>query len=507
MRTRRFIRLSKLNRRSSARALLLFALCAATAIPLSAQTFTTLHIFDSADGADPEAALVQARDGNFYGTTANGGANLYGTVFEITPSGTLSTIYSFCPNSGCTDGENPYGGLIQAADGDFYGVTLGGGANSGSCLNVPCGTVFKITPGGTLTTLHSFCSQSGCTDGQYPEAGLVQGTDGNFYGTTDEGGANNSGTVFRITPGGTLTTLYTFCSQSGCADGGFPVGALVQATDGNFYGTTEGGGANCVTAGGCGTVFKISPGGVLTTLYSFCAESLCADGEYPYAGLLQAADGNFYGITPGGGGANNDGTVFKITPDGTLTTLYSFCSKSNCTDGENPYGGLVQATDGEFYGITYLGGSGDFGTVFKITPSGKLSTLYTFCSRAGCTDGEDPFAGLLLATNGNFYGTTSAGGDGCFSGCGTVFSVSGLTPFVETLPASGKVGKVVEILGTNLVGVTSVSFSDGGTGATFTVVSNSLITATVPTGATSGFVKVYTALRTLKSNKRFIVTP
>ncbi len=277
--------------------------------------------------------------------------------------------------------------------------------------------VFKITPTGTLTTLYSFCAQSGCTDGEYPVAGLVQGTDGNFYGTTPEGGANGGGTVFKITPTGTLTTLYSFCAQNNCADGANPAAGLVQATDGNFYGTTYAGGAN-----GYGTVFKITPSGTLTTLYSFCSKGGCADGSYPEAGLVQATDGNLYGTTFAAtfdGGANGDGTVFKITPSGTLTTLYSFSGP----DGANPWAGLVQATDGNFYGTTYAGGANGDGTVFKTPLTGILTTLHSFDG----TDGAGPEAGLVQATDGNFYGTTFYGGT---NGAGTVFRLVSVGPCV-----------------------------------------------------------------------------
>jgi uncharacterized repeat protein (TIGR03803 family) len=457
-----------------------------------AQTLTTLHSFDGTDGASPYAALVQATDGNLYGTTLYGGPNSCsypgigtifscGTVFKITPSGTLATLYSFCSQSGCTDGQFPDAGLIQATDGNFYGTTQLGGANG-------AGTVFKITPSGTLTTLHSFCSQS-CTDGGAPYAGLVQGTDGNFYGTTFGGIAN--GTVFKITPSGTLTTIYTFCF--GCT-GANPYAGLVQATDGNFYGTTFFGGAN-----GVGTVFEITPSGTLTTLYSFCPQSGCTDGANPYAALVQAANGDLYGTTEYG---NSSGTVFEITPSGTLTSLQAF----NGPNGASPYAGLVQATDGNFYGTTEQGGANSCtlgsqdvgcGTIFKITPGGVLTTLHSFDG----TDGEYPYAGLVQATDGNFYGTTSGGGA---NGDGTVFSLSvGLGPFVETQPTSGNVGATVEILGTNLTGATGVSFN--GTAATFTVVSASLITTTVPAGATTGYVKVATPSGTLTSNVAFRV--
>src|SRR5580692_7095907 len=299
----------------------------------------------------------------------------------------------------------------------------------------------------TLTTLHSFDS----TDGAYPEAGLIQATNGNFYGTTYAGGANcapdGCGSIFKITPSGTLTTVYNFCSQSGCSDGYYPEAGLIQASNGDFYGTTTSGGA-----GGGGTVFKITPGGQLTTLHSFCSQSNCTDGEYPEAGLIQATNGNFYGTTYGGGGANDRGTVFKITPGGTLTTLYSFCSVGypDCADGDLPrFGSLVQATNGDLYGTAPSGGAQIYyGTIFKITPGGTLTTLYSFCPQSGCPDGDDPRGTLVQDTNGNLYGTTFAGGA---NGFGTVFSLSvGLGPFVETQTTSGKIGAAVKILGTNL---------------------------------------------------------
>jgi uncharacterized repeat protein (TIGR03803 family) len=456
-----------------------FLLYATTAIAFQAQTFTTLHSFDyTADGAYPVAALVQATDGNLYATTSYGGAKGYGTVFKITPSATLTTLHSF----DLTDGAKPYARLVQAAtNGNLYGTTVGGGAKD-------YGTVFRITASGTLTTLHSFCSQYRCPDGGYVYAGLVLAADGNFYGTTSAGGANLLGTVFKITPSGTLTTLHSFDGTAGA----YPYAGLVQATDGNFYGTTIKGGAHLE-----GTVFKITPGGTLTALHSFAG--FPTDGSLPYAGLIQATNGNFYGTTIAGG-AHNRGTVFKITPSGTLTTLHSF----DGTDGQGPYyAELVQATDGNFYGTTYEGGSNacsfGCGTVFKITPSGTLTTLHSFDG----TDGQQPYAGLVQDTNGNFYGTTRLGGAHSY---GTVFSLSvGLGPFVETQPTSGKVGAAVKILGTDLTGATSVTFN--GTAAVFQVVSSSEITTTVPAGATTGKVKVVTPNGTLFSNVPFRVLP
>jgi uncharacterized repeat protein (TIGR03803 family) len=469
--------------------LLLF--CLAVAVASSATTFTTLASFHGTNGDRPYfVALVQGTDGNLYGTTSGGGVNGEGTVFSITPAGTLTTLYSFCSQTNCSDGYFPYAGLVQASNGSFYGTTGLGGANDE-------GTVFEITPAGALTTLYSFCSQTNCTDGELPEAGLVQAANGDFYGTTVSGGTFNEGTVFRITPSGTLTTLYSFCSQPGCTDGYFPYAGLVQASNGNFYGTTGNGGAN-----GFGTLFEITPTGTLTTLHSFCSETDCSDGETPHAALIQAANGNFYGTTQYGG-ASSGGTVFEITAAGKLTTLYSFCSETNCTDGETPEAGLVQASNGKFYGTTEDGGASSGGTLYEITPAGSLTTLYSFCFQTDCTDGDLPFGGLAQATNGTFYGTTYAGGA---NSEGAVFSLTvGLGPFVQMLQVAGKVGASVIILGTDLTGATGVSFS--GTAAKFTVVSATEITTTVPAGATTGTVSVTTPGGTLDSNVKFRVLP
>jgi uncharacterized repeat protein (TIGR03803 family) len=470
---------------------IVFAFCTASAIFSPAQTFTSLASFNSTGGYDPNPGVVQGFDGNFYGTTYNSDSgNGSGTVFEITPSGTLTTLGSF----NYSDGANPTAGLTLATTGNFYGTTSTGGANA-------AGVIFDITPAGTLSAIYSLCSViSGrglCADGFGSNAAPVQAPNGHFYGTTATGGdgAGVSGTVFKITPGGKLTTLYSFCPQypSCGTDGRSPQG-LVQATNGNFYGTTNGGGANSF-----GTVFKITPAGVLTTLYSFCSLTNCADGTTPLT-LVQATDGNFYGTAWGGGFYNNTecsvygcGTIFKITPGGILTTLYTFQG----TDGTSP-DALVQATDGNFYGTSGIAGSNNFGTIFEITAAGKLTFLHTFTF----SDGAGPY-GLVQATNGSFYGTAAGGGA---NGVGTVFSLSvGLGPFVETLPSAAKVGAKVVILGNNLTGTTNVSFN--GTAAKFTVISNTAIRTTVPTGATSGVVEVATPSGTLKSNVRFRVVP
>jgi len=476
----------------------------------AADTFTTIYSFCttsqstycSADGQLP-VSLIQANDGDFYGTTDNGGTGSWGTVFKITSGGTLTSLYSFCspdthPN--CPDGDVP-ALLTQSTDGDFYRLTTWGGSKGD-------GTLFEMTPGSTRTTIHNFCSRAGCTDGDSP-SGLVRAVNGMLYGTAG-GGINGYGILYRIDPNGGLTTLYNFCSQTNCTDGGSPF-TLIQGADGDFYGTTSvgGTGAGEPSSGGVsvgGIVFEITSSGVMTTLYNFCSQSNCTDGRFP-AGLIQATDGDFYGVALEGG-ANNYGSVFKLTPGGALTTLYSFCSesttKTKCTDGGTPTE-IIQASDGNLYGTTRAGGAIDgAGTVFKMTRSGgKLAKLYTFCTRSnhrGCPDGESPDV-LIQATDGSFYGATYQGGA---VGAGTIFNLStGLGPFVETQTSAGAVGSPVNILGNNLTGASSVTFN--GIGAAFTVVSDSEITATIPSGATTGIVEVTTPAGTLESNKRFMV--
>jgi uncharacterized repeat protein (TIGR03803 family) len=469
-------------------------------------TLTVLHSFDGADGAYPEAGLVQATNGYMYGVTWAGGANGEGTIFRITPSGAFTTLYSFCSLSGCADGASPYGNLIQATNGDLYGMTAGGGNNNNpNCDNTGlngCGTIFKITPSGGFTTLHAFCSQSECADGYFPIGALVQADNGDLYGTTSAGGAD-FGTIFKITPSGTFTTVYNFCHEFGCPDGQEPYGGLALAGNGDLYGLASGGGAN-----GWGTIFKITPGGVLTTLYSFCSQTGCADGGSPYWGLVQANNGSLYGTTAFGGANNYPpgyGTLFEVTPSGALTTLYSFCSQPGCTDGYSSYGGLMQATDKNVYGATYFGGANSgcidgCGTLYRMTPSGAFSTIYNFCSQPECTDGAGPYGALVQYTNGALFGATYAGGA---NGYGTVFKLAaGLGRFVEARPNIGKVGATITILGSLLSGATSVSFNH--IAASFTVVSANEITAVIPDGATTGEIRVIVPGGvTLLSNKFF----
>jgi uncharacterized repeat protein (TIGR03803 family) len=476
-------------------------LCAAQATSVPAQTFSVLYDFCSLtnceDGSHPYAGLVQASDGNLYGVATSGGADSGGTAFNVTLNGTLTKIYNFCWQSHCPE-QSTQAALVQASDGDFYGTSPDGGAFG-------TGSVFEITSTGKLILLYSFCAQSGCPDGGNPEAALLQAMNGNLYGTAVDGGANGHGAVFKITPSGALTTVYSFCSEADCEDGVTPWGGLVQGTDGSFYGTTLNGGEN-----GYGTVFRMTAAGKLTTLHQFCSQINCTDGGNPKGTLVQGVDGNLYGTTYYGG-TFLSGTVFKITATGRLTTLYSFCSQSNCADGAEPLAGLVQGTDGNFYGTTWQGGGSNCpygcGTIFKITSSGTLTTLYSFCPEKGCPDGYYPEANLIQDTDGNFYGTAPGGGAvTCAGGCGTIFSLSvGLGPFVETQPADGRAGQGVKILGTDLTAATSVTFN--GTPATFTVEASSVIKTTVPAGATTGIVQVVTPSGTLSSNVPFTVAP
>lgn len=476
-------------------------LCAITPIALPAQTFTTLVNFERSVGNDPQSPPIQGLDGNFYGMTFEGGTFGLGIIYKMTPDGELTTIYSFCSQRHCPDGEFPYYGLVLGPDGNFYGTTLGQ-----DCItNVCAGTVFKVTPQGTLTTLYRFCSQPNCADGGSPSE-ILLARDGNFYGTTLTGGANNVGTIFKLTPRGGLTTLYNFCSQGGCADGydiNESFGTLIEGSDGNFYGTTDIGGsyAGFCDVYGCGTAYKITPQGKFTTIYSFCAVGNCEDGATPYA-MVQGADGNFYGATGTGGTFTFiGGTIFKLTPSGKLTTLYSFCAQTDCPDGREPTGIIQAAGDGNFYGTTFFGGSSTCttgcGTLFEITEAGDFTSLNSFDR----SNGNQPY-GLAQAPSGTIYGVTSQGGTQTYGG--TVYSLTaGLTPFVETEPSSGKDGTTVNILGTNLEAATSVTFN--GTTAQFSVVSSSQIKATVPQGATTGTVKVKTPGGTLSSNVAFRV--
>jgi uncharacterized repeat protein (TIGR03803 family) len=475
--------------------------CISAMVPALAQTLTTLVTFNGSNGANPQfGALVQGLNGSLYGTTFYGGAHNQGTVFELKTSGELTTIYNFCARKACKDGAEPESGLVLGPNGNLYGTTNIGG-------NYNWGTVFEITPLGRLTTLYNFCSRPLCGDGELPADSLILGTDGNFYGTTWAGGKSgyySNGTVFRMTPAGQLTTLHQFCSSVNglvCLDGATPYGGLTHAKDGNYYGMTYTGGTS-----DAGVIYRVSPSGQFSTVYSFCTTKPCTNAN-PAANLMQSASGNQYGTSFGG---NLYGTVFEFRSGGGVKTLYNFCQHSECADGYFPSGTLQLGTDGNFYGTTTSGGvypcNGSCGTLFEITPTGALTTLYRFCSQANCADGKRPEGSLMQATDGNFYGVTYSGGDSaCPDGCGTAFRLAtGLQTFVVASPSASPEGNRITILGNRLNGASVVRFN--GAAATFRVVSDTAITATVPVGATSGMVTVTTPTGTLNSHFAFTVT-
>jgi uncharacterized repeat protein (TIGR03803 family) len=476
-------------------------LCAATAIAAPAQTFSNLFNFAGTNGNDPEfETLLQGADGHLYGTTWIGGdlscnaPSGCGTIFKLSTEG-LKTLHNFESNLG-----GSFTGLILATDGNFYGDTYYGGDLT---CNPPygCGTIFKLTPSGTLTTVHQF----ELADGTILPMPLVEGIDGNLYGTTQNGGSGGNGTVFKISLTGNFAVLHNFDATG--TDGLGP-SSLVQATDGAFYGLTGAGGSGSDCLLGCGTIFKITPAGAFTTLHDFSF----AEGTRTSGGLIQASDGNLYGTREEGGNTNcpdnngyGCGTLFRFDIHGGLTTMYMFCSQPYCVDGYLP-GVLVQGTDGNLYGAT-VGGGDDTGcdagfgcgTVYEMSLGGTQTTLHTFQMK----DGENPDGGLFQATDGNFYATTRQGGG---YGDGTVFRLGvGLGPFVSFVRAAAKVGETGGILGQGFTGTTNVSVN--GTQADFTVVSDTFIKATVPVGATTGYVTVTTSGETLTSNVPFHVIP
>lgn len=454
-----------------------------------------------------------------------------GTVFRITPDGTFATLHTFTGK----DGANP-GVLTQAADGTLYGTTSSGGLNQNSpgCTS-GCGTAFRIGLSGSgFATVYNFCSLANCADGQGPNGGLLQGNDGNFYGVTRFGGTGNTGycgtgcgTVFRLTPGGVLTTLHDF---TGAPEGAEPGGSLIQAVDGFFYGVTGSGGyspkptsnSSTCEGGGCGTVFKISPVGnlTLTTLFRFCTASECPDGSQP-ENLVQATDGNFYFPTSDTCcGPPFTGTIFKLTPANRATVLYNFTGIQ-----EFPSSGFVQSTDGSFYGTNSLGGYGaiynlnvglgpfvmalrSFGiagsvvTILGTNLTGASSVDFNGTSAAFTIVSGSEITATVPATalTGNIQVTTSSG------------TLSSNRPFQVTpqvlsfSPTSGGAEGTVTITGDSLTGTRAVSFGEV-LAKTFIVNSNTQITATIPAGAKSGVIAVATAGGRGQSKSSFTVMP
>jgi uncharacterized repeat protein (TIGR03803 family) len=438
--------------------LVVVMLCAAVA---SAQSYKDIFEFDgTTHGCCPQypATMAQGQDGNLYGTTPTGGASNVGTVFKITSTGTETVLYNF----DITHGSNPNGGLTLGVDGSLYGTSEHGGAHS-------YGNIFKITSTGTLTVLYDF---TGDADGGYPLAPPIQGTDGNFYGTT------YPGVAYKISTKGVFKVIKKIPST--------PYGPLLQGTDGIFYGMTDMGGT-----AGVGTIFSIS-GTKVTTLYNFDT----IHGSFPIGGLAQGSDGNFYGTTSAGG-SGNGGVIFKVTNKGVVTVLYNFDS-THTANGYQAYAGLVAATDGNLYGATVFGGSSGNGVLFKITLGGTYSLLTSFDN----THGSAAYATPLQYTSGKFYGLTGKGGA---AGKGVAYSLdNSIGPFIELPSTLGPVGKSIGILGNGLTGTTTVKFN--GASASFKVVSDSYLTAKVPSGET-GIVTVTTASGTLSSNRSYRVTP
>lgn len=373
------------------------------AVSAQAQTVTYLAHFNGVNGNGPSGPVIQAKDGNFYGTTAHGGVNAQGNVFRMTPSGKITSIYSFCSKPNCADGQFPITGPVLGTDGNLYGVTFEGGDSTNS------GTIYKMTLSGKITTLYTFnCVGSACKNGSQP-TGISLGSDGNFYGTATNGGENSNGALFKITPAGKITLLHTFCSSPNCADGGIPLFPPHQGTDGNFYGGTNSGGTG---SGGVGVVYKLTLAGAYSVIKSFCEPSAtCNTGFYPTT-VVQDSKGNLFG-TAANNGSFNSGTIFEITSTNKFKVLHTF----SFNGGQAPTKGLTLAADGNYYGVGIndddFAASAGFGTIFKVTPSGVYSTVHTF--------ENGPNGPLYQAADGNLYGVTDGDGSTDF---GSVYRLS-----------------------------------------------------------------------------------
>ncbi len=435
-----------------------------------------------AGGPSAPGVIALGRDGNFYSTTLFGGSSNCGTIFKLTQAGSLTVMWSFP----CEHPAHPLSGLTLGTDGDFYGTASDFcyGSFPDFCLsNYGNGSVFKISPSGTVpTTLHSFDNN----DGAYPEAPPVQATDGNFYGTTSQGGVNNLGTVYKITPSGGFTSLYSFDGTHGVG----PATPLVLGSDGNLYGTTSSGGSGTC---GCGTVFRITTKGKLTTLYSF--DGILA--ENPGSALIQANNGDFYGTTIGNTSATSCangacGTLYKITSQGKFTVVHAFSQ----SDGVYfPIAGVALGSDGNFYGVSPRAAF-NLAIIYRITPAGEFTQL------AALGVNSDPQVTPIQDTNGILYGEDFSGGD---AGYGEFYSLNlSLKSFVTLVPFAGKVGKTVGILGHGFKTTTAVSFN--GVAANYTIKSSTFLEATVPSGATTGKVTVTRSNGKLVSEQNFQVT-
>jgi uncharacterized repeat protein (TIGR03803 family) len=387
---------------SAAAKLALTLIVLASVTTASAQTFRLLYQFKSGrDGSIPYASLILDPQGNLYGTTMIDGAYSYGTVFRLSPDGKETVLHSFTGTGG--DGTNPVAPLTRDAAGNLYGTTEYGGLFGGACGPNGCGIVFKVDPAGKETVLYRFTGTEG--DGTNPWQGVVRDAAGNLYGTTAEGGDYGGGTVFKINSTGHETILHSFNDDSYYDDGSFPAyGSLVRDAQGNLYGTTYAGGQWYL-----GIVYKIDSSGTESILYNFSG----SDGMLPYGTLVRDTAGNLYGTTYLGG-AFGDGIVFKLDTNNAETIVHSFGASG---DGVPPSAGLIADRSGNLYGATEYGGSSSFGTVFKLDASWEETILHNFSGK----DGSAPALGLVRDSKGNLYGTTQYGGA---YGGGVVFRVT-----------------------------------------------------------------------------------
>lgn len=357
-------------------------------LPVMAKGYSVLHEFQGTDGAHPKGTLIRDADGNLYGTTLGITNSTFGNIFKLAPDGSMTVLYSF----GGADGAEPWAGLLRDDKGNLYGTTNQGG-DAGK------GTAFKLSPQGTLKTLHSF---AGGRDGANPFGDLISDDARNLFGTASHGGKRDLGTVFKINRKGRETALHKFNG----ADGAHPLAGLIRDDAANLYGTTNEGGDF-----GLGTVFRIAANGTFTVLHSFGGTG---DGAYPEAKLTLDNSGNLYGTTYEGG-SSNEGTVFKVAPDGSELVLHAFGSPSG---GYNPSGGqLFLDPQGDIYGVAEAGGDDSYGAVFKLTPDGAETVLYSF---KGNGDGSCPYGGLITDGEGLLYGTTYTCSTSYY---GTVFQI------------------------------------------------------------------------------------
>lgn len=441
---------------------LFFILAAAfccSPLPAIGSTFLETS-FGSATNAlvDTQAGVVQTASGTFYGVAISGGVNGGGAIFSYTPGGGIIPVFNFSSSgaNSTTYGYGPFGGMTLAANGNLYGTTTAGGASS-------LGTIFSYTPGGTVTTQASFTSATGTE----VNSALVQGSDGNFYGTSTQGGSKSRGTVFKYVPGGALSAMVSFDASPDKGIASY--GALLEATTGTFYGTTYSGGT-----GGYGEIFSITTSGAFNVLANLTSTT----GGICSSTLFKAANGTIYG-EGGSGGSGPDGTIFTFSPGTNAVTPFT---NFNGTNGMVPTGQLVQTSDGTFYGITGGGGSGGYGTLFKMASDGTLTTLVNF----NVANGQDPQGGACLGADGCIYGTVNAdslGNGGVFrynpsstetvaySSVSTVpllasnITISGsmLAVTLNYAPSPGDVLTVIRNSGSSAINGAFSNLSDGGT--------------------------------------------